>query len=48
MALDSPGAPTARVSPDTETEVPNWSDESVLDALRYACWDQVAPSRTNT
>jgi len=47
-ALSSRYAPTASVSPDSETEEPKLSPAPVFDALRYACWVHVVPLRTNT
>ena len=44
-ALDSYGAPTARVSPESATLAPNVSVTPVFDAFTYACWLQVVPLR---
>ena len=44
----SPGAPTTAVSPETATEVPNWSFAAASEAVSLACWAQVTPERTNT
>ena len=47
-ALSSNSAPTATVSPDTATTLPNKSMVPGFDALRYACCVQVAPERVKT
>lgn len=36
------------VSAEIATEVPNRSPADDLESFRYACWDHVDPSRTNT
>ena len=46
--LSSQRALTAKVSPDSATQVPNMSSASVLDALMYACCDHIPPLRVNT
>ena len=50
LALSSPEAPTTRVapSPDSASESPKWSRDSVFDPLRYACCVHVVPVRVNT
>src|SRR6266540_2371299 len=46
--LASPSAVTTTVLPKTATLQPNQSIDPVLEALRYACWLQLVPSRTKT